>query len=127
MNQTGLALPSLLSLHKSVPQDMIVVHDDMDMDLGCIRIKRDGGAGGHKGVRSIIEALNTTEFCRVKIGIGKPLHGEDPADFVLSPFSQEEHQMVDHIIEQGTLALECLLEEGTEAAMNRFNARPVLE
>lgn len=127
MNQTGFALPSLLSLHKTAPQDLIVVHDDMDLDLGCIRIKRDGGAGGHNGVHSIIEALNTTQFCRVKIGIGKPQQGQDPADFVLAPFSQQERQMVENVVEHASLALDCLLDEGTEAAMNRFNARPVLE
>ncbi len=127
MNQTGLALPSLLSLYKSSPQNLIVIHDDLDLDLGSLRIKRQGSAGGHNGVQSIIEALHTTEFCRLKIGIGKPRDGEEVSEFVLSPFSQEEELTVSQVIEQATSALDCLLEAGVEAAMNQYNVRRVVE
>lgn len=127
MNQSGPVVQALLDHHGISPQDLVVVHDDLDLPLGRLRIKRSGGAGGHKGILSIIDALATQEFCRLKIGIGIPTPGEDPADYVLSPFSRDELARVETILERAAEALECLLTEGLDAAMNRFNVRQVIE
>lgn len=123
MNQSGLVVRSLIDHHAVSSEDLVVVHDDLDLPLGRLRLKQNGGAGGHNGVLSIITALATQEFCRVKIGIGHPGPGEDPADYVLSPFPRDELEKVESMLERAVQALECLLLEGIEAAMNHFNVR----
>jgi len=124
MNQTGPAVKALLEEWALTPQDLIVVHDDLDLDLGRLRIKSGGGAGGHNGILSILTALDTNEFCRLKIGIGRPAPGEEAADYVLAPFTREEAAVLDEVLDQGVLALESLVTEGVAMAMNRFNVRP---
>jgi PTH1 family peptidyl-tRNA hydrolase len=95
----------------------------MDLPLGRLRIKRRGGPGGHNGLLSIITALGTDEFCRLKLGIGRPPFGVEAADYVLDPFLPEETLQVDQMLDQAVAALECLLTEGIAVAMNRFNIR----
>lgn len=128
MNQSGPAVKAMVeALGLSAEQlsdRMIVVHDDLDLPLGRLRIKRRGGPGGHNGILSLITSLNTDEFCRVKLGVGRPPVGMDSADYVLAPFLAEEDSQVDAMVEQAVLALEYLLAEGVAAAMNRFNAHP---
>ena len=123
MNQSGAAVADLLARLGCSPQDLVVVHDDLDMEPGRLRIKRDGGAGGHNGLLSILTELNTDQFSRLKIGIGRPAPGVDPADYVLEPFTQDETEVIDGSVEQAVSALECLLVEGPDAAMNRFHVR----
>lgn len=127
MNGTGPVVAALMRRYGTSPHDLVVVHDDLDLALGRIRIKRNGGSGGHNGVRSIITALETPQFCRVKIGIGQPTLAEAPADYVLSPFSPEELDKVTQVLDRAVSALECLMREGPEAAMNRFNLRAFVE
>jgi len=91
--------------------------------LGRLRIKRDGGAGGHNGVLSILATLGTDQFSRLKIGIGRPAPGVDPADYVLEPFTQDETTAIDSAIDLAVDALACLVVEGPDAAMNRFHVR----
>jgi PTH1 family peptidyl-tRNA hydrolase len=99
----------------------IVIHDDLDLPFGRIRIRRHGSHGGHRGIRSIIETLGTDDFIRVKIGIGSP--GEQPPElYVLHPFSPEESRLLNSIIRRGCEAVEAVIGEGAELAMNRFNA-----
>ncbi len=124
MNQAGLAVKGLLDELALSPQDLVLVHDDLDLAPGRLRIKRLGGSGGHNGVLSILTALETSQFCRLKVGIGRPAPGEDSAEYVLAPFSPEERALVDSTVEQAVLALECLVTEGVAAAMNRFNVSP---
>ena len=124
MNQTGPAVKALLEEWALTPQDLIVVHDDLDLDLGRLRIKSGGGAGGHNGILSILTALDTNEFCRLKIGIGRPAPGEEAAEYVLAPFTPEEAAVLDEVLGQAVQALESLVTEGVAAAMNRFNVRP---
>ena len=124
MNQAGLVVKGLLEELTLSPQDLVVVHDDLDLALGRLRIKRRGGSGGHNGVLSILTALESSQFCRLKIGVGRPAPGQDSAEYVLAPFLPEERALVDSTVEQAVLALECLVVEGVAAAMNRFNLRP---
>jgi len=123
MNQTGLVVKGLLEELTLAPHDLVVVHDDLDLPPGRLRIKRSGGSGGHNGVLSVLTALETNQFCRLKIGVGRPTPGQDSAEYVLTPFSPEERALVNSTVEQAVLALECLVVEGAAAAMNRFNVR----
>lgn len=122
MNLSGTAVTELLARLGCASQDLAVVHDDLDMEAGRLRLKRCGGAGGHNGVSSIIEALGTDQFSRLKIGIGRPAPGIDPAEYVLEPFTQDDAALIEASVDRATDALECLLVEGIEAAMNRFHA-----
>lgn len=127
MNQVGPAVEILVQTlgltPDQFPDRLIVVHDDLDLPLGRLRIKRRGGPGGHNGLLSIITTLGTDEFCRLKLGIGRPPLGVDAADYVLAPFLPAESPQVDRMLEQAVTALECLVEDGIAAAMNRFNVR----
>jgi len=121
MNQSGTAVVEVLARLGGVPQDLTVVHDDLDMELGRLRLKRSGGAGGHNGAASIMTELASDQFCRLKIGIGRPAPGTDSVDYVLEPFTKDDASVIETSIEQAVLALECLMVEGIDAAMNKFN------
>ncbi len=123
MNRSGPVVNALLMHHVASPADVIVVHDDLDLPLGRLRIKRTGGAGGHNGVLSIVSALETRHFWRLKIGIGRPAPHENPAEYVLCPFSQDELSSLDQILDRAAEALACFVVEGSESAMNRYNVR----
>ena len=123
MNQTGSVLKEHVDRLCEIPQDLLVVHDDLDLAFGRVRIKRLGGSGGHRGVHSILTALYTDQFPRLKIGIGPSPHGQDPAGFVVSPFSPEELEYVDVLLSRAVSAMECIVTENLEFAMNRFHGR----
>ncbi|TAJ09599.1 MAG: aminoacyl-tRNA hydrolase [Nitrospirae bacterium] len=127
MNQSGPAVKAMVEAlglsAEQLPDHVIVVHDDLDLPLGRLRIKCRGGPGGHNGILSLITTLDTDEFCRVKLGVGRPPVGIEAADYVLAPFLADEGPQVDAMIEQAVLALECLLAEGVAVAMNQFNAK----
>jgi peptidyl-tRNA hydrolase, PTH1 family len=123
MNQVGIVVRPVLQELNLTSQDLIVVHDDLDLPLATVRIKTRGGAGGHNGLRSVLACLGTEEFTRIKMGIGRPLDHEDPAKFVLAPFPAEEWEQVITIIPKTVDILECLIGEGTAVAMNRFHVR----
>ena len=127
MNESGPAVASLLARYALSPADLIVLHDDLDLPLGRLRIKLKGGPGGHNGLRSIIAELGTEEFTRVKLGVGRPPEGIDSADYVLAGFLAEERATVDELCVRAIDAVECLLTEGANAAMNRFHARDPAE
>jgi PTH1 family peptidyl-tRNA hydrolase len=103
------------------PADLIVVHDELDLPLGAVRVKTGGGHGGHNGLRSIIEHIGTSDYIRVRVGIGRPAPGRDAADYVLSPFSAEERIMAAEAIERAAAAVKAIVLEGPVKAMNRFN------
>ena len=122
MNLSGEAVQRLLRFFKIPPEDLIVLHDDLDLPFGKIRIRLQGGAGGHKGIKSIIESLGVDVFVRFKVGIGRPgKDGQDPADFVLEPLSGGEREEFKEMINQNVEAVEVLLLEGPQEAMNRFH------
>jgi len=126
MNQSGPAVKGLLDALALLPADLIVVHDDLDLPLGRLRIKRQGGAGGHNGILSLFTFLETDEFPRLKFGVGRPAPGQDPAEYVLSPFSAEELAAVEAAMDRAVEALHCMVVEGLDAAMNRYNPKAVM-
>jgi len=101
----------------------VVIHDDLDLPLGRIRFYANGGPGGHKGVESIIAALGSRDFIRVRIGVGRPPPGMDPVDFVLLDFSPTEKPGVEESIAKVGEAVPFLLKEGLATAMNKYNQR----
>jgi PTH1 family peptidyl-tRNA hydrolase len=123
MNLSGPPLKGLLRTLELTPSELIVVHDDLDLAPGRLRIKLAGGHGGHNGIKSIIEALGTPEFVRLKIGIGRPATGQDPADYVLEPVTKDEMAVVEPCLERAVDALECVIHRGPDVAMNQFNVR----
>ena len=123
MNLTGPPLKGLLREFKIKPDNLILLHDDLDLEPGRLRIKQGGGSGGHNGIKSVIEALGTPQFIRVKIGIGRPAPGLDAADYVLQPVMQDEMAVYTPCLEQAVDALECLIHRGLSTAMNQFNIR----
>jgi PTH1 family peptidyl-tRNA hydrolase len=123
MNVTGAPLKGLLREYQLTPDDLILVHDDLDLEPGRLRIKQAGGHGGHNGIKSVIDVLGTTQFVRIKIGIGRPAPGQDSADYVLEPVTKEEMDVIEPCLERAVDALEVLIHRGIEPAMNQFNVR----
>jgi PTH1 family peptidyl-tRNA hydrolase len=122
MNRSGSAVRGLLEETSGEPGALLVVYDDLDLPLGQLRFKRAGGHGGHNGVRSIIEALGTDSFLRLKVGIGRPPVGRDPVEYVLEPFSAQEGAVMVPAVERARDAITVALTEGVDVAMNRFHA-----
>jgi PTH1 family peptidyl-tRNA hydrolase len=123
MNVTGPPLKGLFREFELTPNELIVIHDDLDLEPGRLRIKLSGGHGGHNGIKSIIEALGTPEFIRLKIGIGRPAPGQNSADYVLERVTQDEMAIIEPCLERAVNALECLIHRGADVAMNQFNIR----
>ena len=111
MNQSGKSAQAIVSALKIPPEQVIVVHDDIDLPLGKIKRKSGGGDGGQLGVRSIAQSLHTGEFHRVRVGIGRPEDRDDIVDYVLSSFAEEETQSLNEVIDQAVLAIETALME----------------
>ncbi len=118
MNNSGLAVGALIRFYKLVPQDLWVVHDDIDLPLGKIRIREKGGTGGHHGVESIATVLKTDAFIRFRMGIGR---GKNIVDFVLSHFTRHEAGELKHLVKHGTEAVQTALLDGLDKAQNRFH------
>ncbi len=128
MNASGIAVINLLGKFKLTADDLIVIHDDLDLPLGKIRIKQSSSAGGHNGIKSIIGSLGTQEFTRIRIGISRPQTSEDTiVDYVLGDFGAEDHQLVDETIKRVGDAIICILSEDLTAAMNKFNSDPIVK
>ncbi len=121
MNDSGAAVGPLARYYHIEPADIIVVHDDLDMELGKLRLRRDGSSGGQNGVKSIAQHLGTLAFHRVKVGIGRPPGRMDPAAYVLQDFSTQEEETFIPLRERVCDALQCWLFDDIETAMNRFN------
>jgi len=124
MNLSGRAVSLLLSYFKLSPQDLLVIHDDLDVPLWRLKIVERGGAGGHRGILSIIQHLHTEEFLRVKLGIGRPAGNMSTENYVLSHFPAPEAENVAQLIERAAAAVACLLKEGLQAAQNHFHGEP---
>jgi PTH1 family peptidyl-tRNA hydrolase len=121
MNRSGEAIKGLLREFRASGQQMIVVYDDLDLPFGRIRVRPGGSAGGHRGALSILESLAGAPFFRVRIGIGRPPEGVDPADFVLAAFTTDEAEHLDVMVDRAADAVICFLREGGERAMLEFN------
>jgi len=123
MNITGPPLKGLLREYSLTPADLILVHDDLDLDLGRLRIKQAGGHGGHNGIRSVIDAVGTPQFVRIKIGIGRPAPRQDSADYVLQAFTRQDIDVLSPCLDRAVDALESVIHRGIAVAMNQFNVR----
>ena len=121
MNLSGKSVKSLVRRYKATANDIVVIHDDLDLPLGKIRLYHNGGSGGHKGVESITDELDSRDFLRIRIGIGRPPEDKDPVDYVLSDFRPDEKPVVESAVDKVGEAIVCLLTEGIEMAMNVFN------
>lgn len=121
VNRSGAAVRALMREYDTEIHRLIVVSDDINLPPGRLRIRRQGGAGGHNGLQSIIDAVESNEFPRVRIGVGKQTRGEDQADHVLSSPTRRELEAIEPAIVQATEAVEVIVREGVEEGMNRFN------
>lgn len=121
MNESGFAVRKLRDFFKVIDSQVIVVHDELDLPLGKLRIKYGGGDNGHNGVISVHDHLGTADFVRLRMGIGRPTDSTQPADYVLSGFSKSENQSLTQVTKLGADAIGCLIKDGLEAAQTRFN------
>ena len=123
MNDSGRAVSAILRDTYTAANDLIVVHDELDLPLGSVRVKTGGGHGGHNGLRSIIEHLGSSDFIRVRVGIGRSALNMDPADYVLSPFLAEERSLAGEAFGKAAEAVRIIVVEGPARAMNMFNQK----
>ncbi len=121
MNESGGPVSTLLSSYKAEPAQLIALHDELDIPFGELRVKFGGGDNGHNGLKSIRKSIGTGEYYRVRIGIGRPHGREDPADFLLKPFSSTERRELDLHVQRAADAVESLIANGLEQTQNLFN------
>lgn len=121
MNLSGESVGPALGFFKGTLDQVIVVHDELDLPVGTFRLKRGGGHGGHNGLRSLMKHLPGPGFIRVRVGIGRPPPQWDPADYVLGRFTSEESAMVDGVLDEAVEAIEVVITRGLDPAMNRFH------
>ena len=124
MNESGRQVGPLAKFYSVEPADVIVIHDELDIDFGRIRLKAGGGVAGHNGLRSVASALGSNDFARVRVGIGRPPGSKSGAAFVLEQFNAAERKEVPTICELAADATELLIEKGVEAAQNIVHAWP---
>jgi PTH1 family peptidyl-tRNA hydrolase len=126
-NLSGKSVVCLVREHKVPLSDLLVIYDDLDLPLGKIRLRQSGSAGGHKGMNSIISALGSEDFPRIRVGIGRPqveghpLSEDAIVSYVLSDFSPQEEAVIKPVIARVAEAIDCFLTQGITAAMNKFN------
>ena len=121
VNKSGAAVTSLMARYRATAEDLLVIYDDMDLAAGKLRLRATGSAGGHNGMRSIVGALGTQDFVRLRIGIGRPRPGVDEIDYVLGRMARSERDKVNEAVERGAQAIAVVFTEGIDEAMNRFN------
>jgi PTH1 family peptidyl-tRNA hydrolase len=125
MNSSGIAVQDLALDYEIPLEDIIVIYDDLNLEFGFLRIRRSGSAGGHKGVKSIIESLGSQSFPRIRIGIGQPSQDTEVIDYVLSRFTSKEREEIEKAEQSAVEALKIMILEGVEPAMNKFNTRQI--
>jgi PTH1 family peptidyl-tRNA hydrolase len=121
MNLSGETLIDIYQYYKVELEDIIVVYDDIDLDVGKIRIRKKGSAGSHNGMKSIIKCLGSGDFPRVRVGVSRPEPGADLANFVLSRFRKEEQLDIDNGLEKASKAVDSMIRENIDLAMNKYN------
>ena len=124
MNRSGLPVLRLMSYYGISGCDLLIIHDDIDIAFGRIKIKEKGGHGGHNGVKSLMEALGNGDFSRLRIGVGRPGGGGDVIQHVLEPFRAGEQEQLDTIMDRAVQAVVTVLSHGAKFGMNRFNRKP---
>lgn len=125
MNRSGLPAGGIMSYFGISGKDMVVIHDDIDLAFGRIKIKEKGGHGGHNGIKSLTDTLGGGEFSRLRIGTGRPEAGKDVADYVLGRFGPDETKVLPEIIRTARDAVVTILCKGTKEGMNRFNSKSI--
>ena len=123
MNESGGPVRGLLDYHHLPAEDLVVIHDELDIPFSAVRLKRGGGEGGHNGLRAVTRSTGTKDYLRVRVGIGRPPGRQDPADCVLKDFSATERKELDLLIVEAADAAEALLVRGLEAAQNEVHPR----
>lgn len=123
MNVSGGPVAGVARFYSVATERMVVLHDDLDIDFGAVRLKRGGGEGGHNGLRSISQSLSSKDYLRVRLGVGRPPGRQDPADFVLSDFAARDRVDVELLIGDGVDAVHDLVHQGLGAAQQRFHSR----
>lgn len=130
MNNSGMAVGAIASFYKLSPEDIWVLHDDVDLRLGALRIRNGGGSAGHRGIESLLSVFPNGNFWRFRLGIGRPERPVDLVadrkgvdDYVLGNFSHEDHSKVKELLTHASKALQMALEDGLEASMNKFNTK----
>ena len=124
MNDSGRPLAQLVRWYKQPLSRLLVVHDELDLPFGVVRVKAGGGTAGHNGVASLVSHLHSKDFLRERVGIGRPPGGRDAVDYVLSSFTADERKALPSILQEAADAVELVIEVGAERAMNELNARP---
>ena len=127
MNRSGQAIKACLDYYRLPLDQILIVHDDLDLPTGKLKLVPKGGAGGHKGVRSIINHVGTDHFSRLKIGIGRPQYNEEVEDYVLTSFYPDEKKIMERTISTAIKACELVILEGIDRAMNQVNSQDFLE
>jgi PTH1 family peptidyl-tRNA hydrolase len=122
MNDSGRSVAPLAQFYQISPERLLVVYDDLDLPLETLRMRPDGGSGGHKGMHSIIEQLGSSDFARLRLGIGRPPGQMDPAAYVLQDFAADEEPVIEETLKRAVAAIETWLTEGVEMAMSRHNS-----
>jgi len=125
MNLSGLSVRELVAEHQiDVSRDLIVIYDELDLPLGAIRIRQRGSSAGHNGMESVLGALGSDEFLRIRLGIAPDRKVADSVKYVLTPFRKAQEKVVDEALDTAVQAVEAIIKEGPDSAMNRFNRRP---
>ncbi|MEY4314101.1 MAG: hypothetical protein RIS93_681 [Actinomycetota bacterium] len=122
MNETGGPVKALADFYKIEIDKIIVIHDELDLPFNNLRIKQGGGDNGHNGLKSLTSSLSSAEYYRIRMGIGRPIGDQDPADFVLKPFSREEKKEIQEFTQRGADAVESLVLNGMDKAQTAFNS-----
>lgn len=125
MNNSGLAVRELMRKHNIPPERLIVIHDDIDMETGRLKIRKGGSSGGHRGIESVIAETGARDFIRIKIGIGRD-EDMEPEEYVLRKFKKEEKPVIEETVETAVEAVAFILKEGLQPAMNRYNRKAPL-
>lgn len=125
MNNSGECVGPLMRWYKLEPEDIMAAHDDMDIPIGTIRIRKKGSAGGHNGIKSLLSHIGSENFVRLRIGIGRPQPGWSVINHVLAKFNDQEQEEIGDAIKQLIPAVECMVLEGPDMAMNKFNPKKV--
>jgi PTH1 family peptidyl-tRNA hydrolase len=122
MNESGGGVATLVKFYGVEPDHVVVVHDELDIPFDTLRVKLGGGDNGHNGLRSVRASLDTGDFYRVRVGVGRPPGRQDPADFVLSNYTAAEHKVLPFQVDKAADAVECLIDKGLDETQRRFNS-----
>ena len=121
MNLSGNSVKEVVDFYKIEKEKILVIYDDMDIEPGKIKIRKKGSAGGHNGMKSIIQMIGTEEFPRIRVGIGRPIHKDDEINYVIGVIPEEDLKRLDEGIEKAQKAVEEILRNGVDSAMNKYN------